>query len=63
MFATIYRIAKSTGWRRCLIKAENGVTTVSEIAVDGLMSDLYDKSLDKLVLAGVNAREKYADLP
>ncbi|OYU87666.1 MAG: hypothetical protein CFE29_22795 [Bradyrhizobiaceae bacterium PARB1] len=59
LYEIIYRIVKSTGWRRCLVVADGGGVKVSEIPVATLLSDIYGGSLEGLVLAGVNAPDTF----
>jgi hypothetical protein len=51
----VYRIMKVTGWRRCLLVADDRGVKVTDIPVKDLLHDHYDGSLKGLVLAGVNA--------
>jgi hypothetical protein len=55
----LYRIVKVTGWRRCLLVADDCGVKVTEIPVKDLLSDIYDGSLKGLVLAGVNAPDSF----
>jgi hypothetical protein len=55
VMSSIYRIVKSTGYRRCMVVSDGFGTKLSEIPVPAFLSDLYDKTLKNLVLAGVNA--------
>jgi hypothetical protein len=51
----VYRIMKVTGWRRCLLVADNRGVKVTDIPVKDFLRDRYEGSLKGLVLAGVNA--------
>jgi hypothetical protein len=55
VFKAIYRIVACTGWRRCLVLADDGIAKVSEISVEAFLNDLYSDSLNGVLLAGVNA--------
>jgi hypothetical protein len=51
----VYRIVKVTGWRRCLVVADDRGVRVTEISVKALLRDRYEGTLKGVVLAGVNA--------
>lgn len=59
MWEIMYRIAKSTGWRHGLVVSDGHGVQASEIAIAELLSDVYDSSLQGLVLAGVNAPDPF----
>lgn len=59
MMEIVYRIAKSTGWRHGLVVSDGDGVKATKIAISELLSDVYDSSLQGLVLAGVNAPDPF----
>jgi hypothetical protein len=55
----IYRIVRVTGWRRCLVEADDRGVRVTEVPVRDLLEGRYQHTLD-VVLAGVNAPDNFA---
>ncbi|OYU88245.1 MAG: hypothetical protein CFE29_18090 [Bradyrhizobiaceae bacterium PARB1] len=59
MVEIVYRIAKSTGWRHGLVVSDGDCVKATKIAISELLSDVYDSSLQGVVLAGVNAPDPF----